>query len=278
MSSRETKVTVFLPSDPQAREVLTAFAHGIPDAWVRELTDRYIPCDVAVLFGLNERDQIRERGHVMSKHMASRSLLIVDQAYVHRGDYFSVGWNNAGRLDHCTFGAKLDRWVGFGIRPKPWRNRPRGPVVVIGQIPWRAVGYPGGHALWCADTVRWFEDHATEVHFRPHPKLLDWKKHYPGIRGERVDNRPLSALFDEARCIVTWNSNVAVEAAIAGVPVVASGPGSIAAPVALKHHAQFFEYVEFERRDWFAGLGYSQWASEEMSLGLPWKHLRGAAS
>jgi hypothetical protein len=73
---------------------------------------------------------------------------------------------------------------------------------------------------------------------------------------------------------VTWNSNSGVDAAMAGVPVVAMDEGSMAWPVAA-HDLGAVPRLP-ERRPWAAQLAWCQWRPEEIADGTAWEALSGA--
>jgi hypothetical protein len=72
--------------------VLQALAEGIPGAEVRPL-GRYEPCDIAVIFGAakNAYAPTWPKREILAKHKGRR-LLMVESAFVKRGEYYQVGW------------------------------------------------------------------------------------------------------------------------------------------------------------------------------------------
>lgn len=84
------------------------------------------------------------------------------------------------------------------------------------------------------------------------------------------DPRPLAARLKDCYAVVAWTSNVAVEAACAGVPVFVSEE-SAARPVGdwLGHMEARIERPEFadERLPWVNGLAYGQWTLAEIASG-----------
>ena len=84
------------------------------------------------------------------------------------------------------------------------------------------------------------------------------------------DPRPLADRFKNCHVVVTWTSNVAVEAACAGVPVFVADE-SAAHPVGdwLGHMEARIESPSFEeaREPWLRGLAYGQWTLTEIAAG-----------
>lgn len=112
------------------------------------------------------------------------------------------------------------------------------------------------------------------VIYRPKPS---WRDAVP-IAGATF-SRPPATLADELKrsfVLVTHSSNAAVEAVLAGVPVIVLGPG-IARPVALHRIADInhpFWPAEAARRQWLADLAYCQWTVAEMASGEMWGIVR----
>jgi hypothetical protein len=270
-----TTVNVYLPdySDKQAR-VLAALAEGIPGAKLRALGD-YMPSDVAVIFGYakDSYPPTWPKREILERHTGTR-LLMVESAFVKRGEYYQVGWGgSAGNADFRTDGVPMDRWESFGIKTKPWKRRPDAPIVVCGQVPWDTQVQDVDHKAWCKTMIRDLQNAGYEVWFRPHPRIRTGKAY--GVRGVYLDKDKMKRTVVNVQAAVTWNSTSAVDFAMAGVPVFAFDRGSMAWPIAGHNMARLlngkFSYPS--RRDWLAGIGYSQWTLDEMRRGLPWNHL-----
>lgn len=274
------KVIAFVPSYNTEHEmVLRAMAEGIPGCQVRPV-DKYEGCDVAIIYGIVKRayQATWTKREIMSRHTAPRSLIVVESAYVRRGEYWNVGFNGINNnADFRNQGVPDDRWRALQVAGRPWRPYTQdGPIVVCGQVPWDTNVQDTDHKGWCAKTFKYlFEAHPNRrVIFRPHPRLVKaWRQHYPGIDERFIDKRPLELTLREAHCFVTWNSNSGVDAAIAGVPVIALDKGSGAWDVANHDLLAVANPATPPRLEWMARLGYAQWNLAEMKAGLPWKHL-----
>jgi hypothetical protein len=92
----------------------------------------------------------------------------------------------------------------------------------------------------------------------------------PVIVSRKGDPRPLNDRLANCWAVVTWTSNVAVEAILAGVPVFCSHY-SAAAPVSLTldQIEQRIErpYLADDREAWAAALAYGQFDLEEIASG-----------
>ena len=84
------------------------------------------------------------------------------------------------------------------------------------------------------------------------------------------DPRPLAQRLQQCHAVVTWTSNVAVEAACAGVPAFVSAESAARrAGDWLGHMEAHIEQPEFteDRQPWLNGLAYGQWTLTEIASG-----------
>lgn len=266
------KVTCFYPDyDPKHRQVLEAFARGA-GADVRELND-YAPCNIAVIFGAKKNSYAATwpKGRIMELHRGRR-LVMIESGFVLRGQYWQVGFGGfAGHADFRNAGSPGDRWERLGIEPAPWSDRPGGPVVVCGQLPWDTQVQDVDHPGWCRRTVRRLQRLGLRVTFRPHPRMKEPEAY--GVDPALFDRRPMAETLAEARTVVTWNSTSGVDALVAGVPVVAMDRGSIAWPISGHQLEDALHPPRPMRRQFFYDMGYALWNLEEIGSGECWRHL-----
>lgn len=220
--------------------------------------------DVLALWSVRRQDVIanaRARG---------TEVVILERGYIgNREEWASVSLG--GELNgRAKFGPCQDNGERFRsiAALKPWNNN-RGYGLILGQV-------PGDMSIRGVD-IRAFYRRAAKVikaygfkaHFRPHPLAM----------GETVEGaytrpeEPIEAALAGAAWAVTWNSNSAVEAAIAGVPVVAMDRGSMAWDVA--GHSLELPHRP-DREAWAAHLAWKQWRLEEVAEGKAWEALNGA--
>lgn len=263
------KVGVFTPFDQDELHhgVLSAFAEGVEesgDDCFIEGVEVYKPCDVAVVFGVRKKAVpiSRHRGDIIDLHAKlDKPVIVIDSGYVKRDKYFMVGLNGLnGRANFKNDYSPRDRWEKLGVTLAPWKDGAH--ILVCGQIPWDASVQDHNHEYWCSETVAWLKA-ATKrpVRFRPHPKISHQKL------------PPLEDELKSAHAVVTFSSNSGVDAALAGVPVFAADVGSMAWPVANKSIRLIDEPVRPPREQWAANLAYTQWTTDEMKEGKPWRHL-----
>lgn len=249
------------------------------------------PCDLAVFWGH------RRRRVIEAQRQAGKPYLVLERGYV--GDRFfwtSAGINGLnGRADFglgrfAPDGPPGHRWsLSFDGKIQPWRGvrrKQEGVALLIGQV-------PGDASVEGVDLQRWYREahdalcaRGWRVVFRPHPAAGA----STAPEGFDVQEGPLAAALEAVDLVVTWNSNTAVDAMLAGVPTIACDEGSMAWPVAARGlkaldgpldpafsdgHARPGELPARVR--WAHGLAWCQWSPEEIRAGLAWRyHIRPA--
>lgn len=145
-----------------------------------------------------------------------------------------------------------DRLKALGVRLEPWRGKGRHILLVP---PGEAICRLFGLGDWEAKTL----------------KRLHQATDRPVVVSYKGDPKPLADRLAGCHAVVTWTSNVAVEAICAGVPAFV-GPESAAAPVATQ-----LEYLERlieaplmpeGREAWAASLAWGQFSVEEIKRGF----------
>ena len=217
-----------------------------------------------VCWGWREGRRLREAGH---------NVLVMERGYI--GDRFywtSLGWN--GLNGRATWNVPGDNGQRFeehhGHLLKPWKQDRDGYALLIGQV-------RGDAAL--ADVVidHWYLEAAAALHrngykvkFRPHPESIRRK-----IDGRALLQHRLHGTLEEAlagaSCVVTYNSNTGVEAALAGLPVIACDEGSMAWPVAT--HGIDQPLVTPDRQEWCRRMAWRQWTPDEIASGFALDHV-----
>lgn len=198
---------------------------------------------------------LRSKGH---------EVLVMERGYL--GDRFawtSLAWNGLngrGLFPHA--GATPDRFnKHFSMRP--WKER-GDYALILGQVPGDASLQGIDLAPWyriAADTAR--DAYGLPVHFRPHPNV--WARGWiQNVHGCVTSAGDLSDALGGAHIAITWNSNAAVDAVLAGVPTVTADIGSMAWSVT---GHQVGARITPCRDSWAHELAWRQWRIEEIASG-----------
>lgn len=200
---------------------------------------------------------------------AGKQVLVMERGYL--GDRFSwtsLGWNGLNRralmpeLDDG--GARFRRYHGNLLGDRDGKGDY---VLLIGQVPGDAALNGKDLAPWYRDTLHKSEHiYQLPVRFRPHPRARAGA--YP--KEIRQHNGELSEAIAGARAVVTYNSNTAVEAVIAGKSAVAMDEGSMAWDVT--SHLLGSDYSG-DRMNWAHRLAWKQWQLKEIEDGSALSHV-----
>jgi len=274
----------YLSGNPVHDFVLAAAFAGCPGEKELLPLSKYTPTKLAVIFGVyKSRVPVSyARGAVMrAQKTRGFDTLVLETGYLNRGDvpwhHYAAGLNGLnGRADFRNKGMPDDRIsklcdrIGRAAILRPWVRPNRiGDVVLAGQVPWDA-------SVDHINLAEWLDRAVEEIHLRVNANV--WFRPHPLARmpEPRGCYQSFEAMSDRGRygdVAVTFNSNLAVEAAIAGVPVFAFDEGSMALPVANRSWDDLFDVKTPAREQWLADLAYAQWTPEEMISGEMWAHL-----
>lgn len=160
-------------------------------------------------------------------------------------------------------GRSMDRARRMGVQLKPWRHGGRHVLLALHGM---KFGRP-----WGIDIAAW---HATiEARIRAvtdRPIIVRCKPISPAAKAAAPS---IESQLVDAWCLVTHSSTIAVQAALAGVPVFCE-PTCAAAPVGCVDFARIEAPVRPEREAWIAALAWRQWSADEMRSGRAWAHVR----
>lgn len=181
---------------------------------------------------------------------------------------------NGGRMElfRMTMNAAQCTGIGEGDPTRrdiymppiePWR-RGGSDVLVCVQSEWH-------HTVWA--------DEPRSVWLRRTLKMLKKHTDRPVIVRDKPLRKPGTIAFDQALrnawAVVTYNSRVAIEAILAGVPAFVSVPCA-ASPMAGADLAQIENPLRLDgREEWAAVLAANQWTVTEILAGIAWRQLRG---
>lgn len=256
-----------------ARALVTGLAAHGDEAQIFDshasLPSTYDDFDAVCTWGWRKGLKFRDLG---------KTVLVMERAYVgDRMHWVSLGWN--GLNGRAAFPRRDDasRWERYFdgvLRPAKAAAVPRGSTgyaLLLGQVPTDTACREIHLQEWLASTATQLKTLGWDVRFRPHP--------HPRAQGLRIGAPTFTGtgLLQDlagAAVAVTFNSNSGVDAALAGVPVVAWDRGSMAWDVA--SHALEQEFAVGDRLPWAHRLAWCQWLPEEVADGTAWRYVREA--
>lgn len=240
-----------------------ALAEGIAKYDDVTIGEEYDPSfDIHVFWGL-------KRQHYKDAVKGGKPFVVVERGYL--GDrikqWFSVGIGGLnGYADFNNQNVLGNRWTQWEMQP--WKEDGQY-ALVVGQVPHDASLYGIDIDQWAKMAVEQAKRVYSDVRFRHHPEVK--AKDRPDY-GVPVMQGSLPKVLADAKCVITYSSNTAVDAVLLGVPSITTIKGSMAWDVTSHNIEDPLIYPD--RQEWLKRLAYTQWSIDEMRQGQPWRHLR----
>jgi len=187
-----------------------------------------------------------------------------DHAYYRRGRYYRIT-KNAYQYQPSPAeiaSARPDRFKLAGMQAAPtWRQHGSTIVICPNSDVYMRQFYGAPASDWIMDVVR----QVAKVSSRN--IVVRFKA--------QADKRPLQQDLHDAWAVVVYNSNAAVEALQAGVPVFVTCPWASTASMGLSDLSKISEpYYPVDRVKFLWALAYRQWTLQEIASGVAWKALQ----
>lgn len=164
------------------------------------------------------------------------------------------------------------RMNALGIKIAPWRTEGR-TIVLAGMSAKSAKTRGFAPYEWERAAIERIRQHTDRpIVFRPKPS---WAEAKP-IDGCRFSppGQVLAEALQKCWAVVTLHSNVAVDALCAGIPCVAEE--GVAACLSGTYEALDAPELPDGREQLVADIAWQQWSTDEMRVGLAWRHLKEA--
>jgi len=258
------------------------------------LMSDYEESDLAVVPGWIKKlvDVKRGRGELIRAQLkANKRVMILERGFLgDRAKWSSLPWDGmSGYGWHNNEDSPPDRWEALGLEMKPWRKEGHH-ILICGQVPWDSQVDAQNHTKWLHGLVKQLKELTDRpIVFRLHPKIRKMMKarnrqgrsYYDpcGINTlkklgvKMASKETLQDDLKTAWAMVCYNSNSAVEAILAGIPVFMFDHCGMAWPVANQDLRDIDHPWMKEREQWAYNLAYAQWCNEEFESGLAWRHL-----
>jgi len=239
--------------------------HGvIPE--IRKRHDKR-PADLGIIWAHKETELFEMQRAHRADYMVMERGFIGD-----RHKMTSLGYNGLnGRAEFHAHDMPGDRWhKHFGDSwLKLWKTSGEY-ILIMGQV-------PGDASVQHVNINQWASNMAklckllypnVPVRFRPHPKRPVNKI----AEISSISDTSLEEDLTNAVLVVTYSSNSGVNALLAGVPVVATDPGSMVYNMAAHNVTE--PIIRPDRTQWAYNMAYCQWTEEEIANGDAWEHLK----
>ena len=240
--------------------------HGI-FAPLETYVDQRADADLVVCWSY--KHEALKTGDVLVLEAGALDREFDDRTKPHIVRYCTAGYNGLnGDADFGNADVPGDRWEAMGRELAPWR---------LGGDYWLIAGQvPGDSALRGVCVDAWAEevahklgrceaiDRNAQIRYRAHPRGGT----YTGIKST---TGTLEEDIARAIAVITFSSNIAVDAVMRGVPAISFNRGSMAWDVT-SHSIP--DIVTPDRTRWAERLAYTQWTKQEVESGEAWEHLR----
>lgn len=287
---------------------LKAFAEGVAASGDKvQLVEKlkYEPCDVAVIFGEVREGKGKEKrmpfkAEIKGRHI-HRGLIVIDTAILTRSSpvgslYRRIGIDGLLRdeADFNNVQCPPDRWEKLsshaGIALPPWRDHGEHILIALqrpldASLKSSAAQRPFKYREWLINAVKTIRENSDRpIHVRPHPGSLgqDWEMDWLSSVRQELQNhiiwddspKTFAETMENCWTCVTYNSGAGVDAALSGIPVISCDGGSFAWDISGHDLKNIEKRFCPDRSQWLNNLSYVEWSLEEISLGLPWWHLK----
>jgi hypothetical protein len=244
----------------------------------------YSNYDVAVIWSVLWNGRMSKNQTVWEQNrMLDKPVIVLEVGGINRGTTWKVGLNGINRTAY--FGDKDNDRVradSLGLVCKPWRSN-GDYVLICGQhdksLQWQGMPRMSNWFLNTYDEIRKYTD--RPIIFRPHPRcrlehIERGLKHVTRQEPKQIANTydDFDMGFNNVHCTISYSSNPGIHSIIAGVPSFVS-THSLAYPVA--NDIDFLHDIENpvmpDRTQWLNDYAHTEYTVDEISQGLPLKHL-----
>ena len=210
-----------------------------------------------------------------------KPTIVLEVGGIKRGTTWKVGLNGINRDAYFSpSGNSSDRVRLLGLQVKPWKYDGEY-ILIAGQhdksLQWKDMP---SMATWVHDTITFIRAQTDRpIIFRPHPRcplpaieydFKNVKRQTPKQIKNTYDDFDMQ--FDNIWATVSWSSNPGVHSIINGVPAF-TGPSSLAFDVAEQNLRNIENPLYGDRTQWLNDYAHTEYTIEEISQGIPLKHL-----
>lgn len=261
-------------------------------------------CDVAVQFGavkprsaehhITRQSIAKKAEHVIYIETPVLGRVIVSS---NKYQYYRIGIDGFMNNDGIFYGDSIDKTRLPEMSKQlnipefaGWKDHSIGNILVLLQLPGDASLRGQKMSEWLLETlssIREITNRPIVVRFHPamsakgraefYSEIGDVLfKNYQNITWSNGLDRSLQEELSDAGVCVTYTSGSAIDAVLAGVPVIAMDEGNLAYPITSHRINDLLNPKKvgtFEIKRWVDQLANSQWSESEMIESKVWQHL-----
>jgi len=264
--------------------IFKAFAEGCNEHIVYNDMD----ADVAVIWSILFTGRMKKNKLVWDHFTKqNKPIIVIEVGSIFRNVTWRVGIGGINNLANFGNNVHLDinRVDKFNLRVKPYIKD--GEFITIAtqrQDSHQWKGMPTTD-LWIKNCVKEIKKYSKKpIVIRPHPrdKVTNYNKLAEEMSDLYFDVPKSTGLSDSVNfkdilnrswCVVNHSSGPALEAILDGVHIY-TGPDSIASPLSIRKWEDIESPPRIERTQWLHKLVHTEWWTEEIKEGAPWRRLR----
>jgi hypothetical protein len=264
-----------------SKPVFEAFEHSLRSAG-HTVVYNDMNADVAVIWSVLFYGRMAKNKDVWNNFRKNnRNVVVLEVGGIKRGTTWKVGLNGINRDAYFGPSGMDDlRSRKLGLELKPWQQDGEY-ILICGQhdqsLQWQ--GMPP-MSKWVMNTIEQLQIHYKyPIIFRPHPRcrLPEIERQYKNVYRQEPKQilgtyDDFDMTFDNIKYTVSWSSNPGIHSIINGVPAFVS-PHSLAFDVACPHLLMIDNPHMPDRQQWLNDYAHTEWTVEEISQGMPLKHL-----
>ena len=267
-----------------SKPVFDAVAEGLTKLGHTVVNDT-VDCDVPVLWSMLWHGRMKDNKKIYESALAQqKKVLFLEVGGIKRNETWKIGINGINReADFANQNVDGERWKKFNIELQPWKQT-GDDIIICGQ-------HTNSHQ-WRNNPpmAKWFDQQITEIRkytnkpivVRPHPRnhvIIDTKKYKdvkmvrPNKDRNTYDDTDLAERLKSAWAVVSHSSNPAMTAVFSGIPVFVS-EASLSYDVGNKTFQKILKPDMPDRQNWANKLAYTEWWTDEIQQGIPWKRIK----
>lgn len=263
----------------QSEPVWRSFIEGWKALGLSSVTNS-LDADAALIWSVLWSGRMRNNKTVFEHYRRQgKPVFIIEVGSLLRGETWKVSVNNiTAEGCYANSGNFISgRAQSLGLNLKPENFSRKSEILITTQhdqsLQWQGMPATTQWVNQVIEEIRRYSKRSIVV--RPHPRSPTRNFVFPGTIVEHP--RKIPNTYDKFdidfgyHCVINWNSGVAVQAAIAGTPVI-TGPTNLAHEIS-GNFASIDGISLPDRQIWFQKILHTEWTVGELSQGIPQKRL-----